>query len=199
MDTIMLEDRVSSLFDDRIEALFQAKEDLTSLISQAGELLVHSLLSDGKVLCCGNGGSASTAAVFSAMMLNRFERERPSLPAIALSADTTTLTAVAADYSYNDIFSKQIRAIGQPNDLLLAISTTGKSANMVQAIQAAHDREMTVLAITGKDGGDVARLLYPEDMEIRVNSDSTPRIHELHLSIIHMLCDLIDGQLFGME
>lgn len=195
----MLEDRVSSLFDDRIEALFQAKEDLTSLIAQAGELLVHALLSDGKVLCCGNGGSAATAAVFSAKMLNRFERERPSLPAISLSADTTTLTSVAADYSYNDIFSKQIRAIGQPNDLLLAISTTGKSANMVQAIQAAHDREMTILAITGKDGGDVARLLYPEDMEIRVNSQSTPRIHELHLSIIHMFCDLIDGQLFGME
>ncbi|MCG8670190.1 MAG: SIS domain-containing protein [Pseudomonadales bacterium] len=195
----MLEERVSSLFDDRIEALFQAKEDLTPLIAQAGELLVHSLLSDGKVISCGNGGSASNAAIFTAKMLNRFERERPALPAISLTADSNTLTAIAEDYSYNDVFSKQIRAIGQPNDLLLAITTSGKSANMVQAVQAAHDREMTILAITGKDGGDVARLLYPEDMEIRITSDSLPRIHEIHLSIIHMLCDLIDGQLFGME
>lgn len=195
----MLEDHVSSLFDDRIEALFQAKEDLTDLISQAGQLLVHSLLSDGKVLCIGNGGSASNASIFAAKMLNRFERERPALPALSLTADTTTLTAIAQDYSYNDVFSKQIRAIGQSNDLLLAITTTGKSPNMVQAIQAAHDREMTVLALTGKDGGDVARLLYPEDLEVRVNSDSLPRIHETHLSIVHMLCDLVDGQLFGME
>ena len=115
----MLEDHVSSLFDDRIEALFQAKEDLTDLISQAGQLLVHSLLSDGKVLCIGNGGSASNASIFAAKMLNRFERERPALPALALTADATTLTAIAQDYSYNDVFSKQIRAIGQYNDLLL--------------------------------------------------------------------------------
>lgn len=195
----MLQERVSSLFDDRIEALFQAKESLTPIIAQAGELLVQSLLSDGKVLSCGNGGSASNAAIFTAKMLNRFERERPALPAISLSADSATLTAVAEDYSYNDIYSKQIRAIGQQNDLLLAVTTSGKSANMVQAVQAAHDREMTIIALTAKDGGDVARLLYPEDLEIRVNSESAARTHELHLAVIHMLCDLVDGQLFGME
>ena len=195
----MLEERVSQLFDDRIEALFLCKESLTGLVAQAGELLVHSLLSDGKVLCCGNGGSASNAAHFSAKMLNRFERDRPALPAFSIAADSATITGVAEDYSYNDVFSKQIRAIGQSNDLLLAVTTSGKSANMVQAIQAAHDRDMKVLALTGKDGGDVARLLYPEDLEIRITSNSMPRIHEIHLSIIHMLCDLVDGQLFGME
>lgn len=195
----MLEERVSALFDDRIESLFQAKENLTSKIARAGELLVQSLLSDGKVICCGNGGSAGIASVFAAKMLDRFERERPALPVVTLSADATTLTAIAEDYSYNDVFSKQIRAIGQANDLLLAITTSGRSANMVQAVQAAHDREMTILVLTGKDGGDVARLLYPEDLEIRVSSQSLPLIHELHLSSVHMMCDLVDGQLFGME
>ena len=195
----MLEERVSNLFDDRIEAHFNAKELLTPAIAQAGELLVQALLSDGKVICCGNGGSAGVASMFTAKMLDRFERERPALPAMCLSADATTLTAVAEDYSYSEVFSKQIRAIGQPNDLLLAITTSGRSANMVQAIQAAHDREMTVLVLSAKDGGDVARLLYPEDMEIRVAPGSLALIHELHLVILHMLCDLVDGQLFGME
>lgn len=195
----MLEERVSQLFDDRIESLFNAKETLTPVIAQAGELLVQALLSDGKVISCGNGGSAGIASIFTAKMLDRFERERPALPAIALSADATTITGIAEDYSYNEVFSKQIRAIGQANDLLLAITTSGRSANMVQAIQAAHDREMTVLVLSAKDGGDVARLLYPEDMEIRVGCNATALIHELHAAVIHMLCDLVDGQLFGME
>ena len=127
----MLEERVSNLFDDRIEAHFNAKETMTPVIAQAGELLVQALLSDGKVVCCGNGGSAGVAAMFTAKMLDRFERERPALPAISLSADATTMTAVAEDYSFSEVFSKQIRAIGQPNDLLLAITTSGRSANMV--------------------------------------------------------------------
>lgn len=195
----MLEERVISLFDDRIEALLNGRESLTPVIAQAGELLVQSLLSDGKVICCGNGGSAALAAIFAAKMMDRFERERPALPAIALSTDATTLTAIAEDYSYNEVFSKQIRAIGQPNDLLLAITTSGRSANMVQAVQAAHDREMTVLVVSAKDGGDVSRLLHPEDMEVRVSAKSRALVHELHLLILHLLCDLIDGQLFGMD
>lgn len=195
----MLEERVISLFDDRIEALLNGRESLTPVIAQAGELLVQSLLSDGKVICCGNGGSAALAAIFAAKMMNRFERERPALPAIALSTDATTLTAIAEDYSYNEVFSKQIRAIGQPNDLLLAVTTSGRSANMVQAVQAAHDREMTVLVLSAKDGGDVSRLLHPEDMEVRVSAKSRALVHELHLLVLHLLCDLVDGQLFGMD
>lgn len=129
--------------------------------------------------------------------MNRFERERPSLPALALTTDTSTLTSIANDYTYNEVFSKQIRALGQPGDVLLAISTSGNSANIVQAIQAAHDRDMTVVALTGRDGGDMASLLGQDDCEIRVPATSTARIQEVHLLVIHCLCDLIDEQLFG--
>lgn len=195
----MLEERVISLFDDRIEALLNGRETLTPVVAQAGELLVQSLLSDGKVICCGNGASAALASIFVTKMMDRFERERPALPAIALSTDATTLTAIAEDCSYNEVFSKQIRAIGQPNDLLLAITASGRSANMVQAVQAAHDREMTVLVLSAKDGGDVSRLLHPEDMEVRVNANTRALVQELHLLVLHLLCDLVDGQLFGME
>ena len=148
---------------------------------------------------CGNGGSAGDAQHFSSELLNRFERERPSLPAIALTTDTSTITSIANDYSYNEIFSKQIRALGQPGDVLLAISTSGNSANIIQAIQAAHDREMIVVALTGRDGGGMASLLLPEDVEIRVPANVTARIQEVHLLAIHCLCDLIDSQLFGSE
>ena len=151
------------------------------------------------MLSCGNGGSAGDAQHFSSELLNRFERERPSLPAIALTTDSSTITSIANDYSYNEIFSKQIRALGQPGDVLLAISTSGNSANIIQAIQAAHDREMIVVALTGRDGGDMASLLLPEDVEIRVPAKVTARIQEVHLLAIHCLCDLIDSQLFGSE
>jgi D-sedoheptulose 7-phosphate isomerase len=144
-------------------------------------------------------GSAGDAQHFSSELLNRFERERPSLPAIALTTDSSTLTSIANDYSYNEVFSKQIRALGQPGDVLLAISTSGNSANVIQAIQAAHDREMIVVALTGRDGGGMASLLLPEDVEIRVPSTVTARIQEVHLLAIHCLCDLIDSQLFGSE
>ena len=157
------------------------------------------LLNEGKILSCGNGGSAGDAQHFSSELLNRFERERPSLPAVALTTDSSTITSIANDYSYNEIFSKQIRALGQPGDVLLAISTSGNSANVIQAIQAAHDREMTVVALTGRDGGGMASLLLPEDVEIRVPAKVTARIQEVHLLTIHCLCDLIDSQLFGSE
>jgi len=132
-------------------------------------------------------------------MLNRFERERPSLPAIALTTDTSTITSIANDYSYEEIFSKQIRALGQDGDVLLAISTSGNSANVVQAIHAAHDRNMHVVALTGRDGGQIAPILLPDDVEIRVPSNVTARVQEVHLLVIHSLCDLIDHQLFGSE
>lgn len=191
------EERITHLFDQSIETKVAAREALPIIIAQAGEAIVHSLLADGKVLSCGNGGSAGDAQHFSSEMLNRFERERPSLPAIALSTDTSTLTSIANDYSYNEIFSKQIRALGHEGDILLAISTSGNSANIVQAVQAAHDRQMRVVAMTGRDGGDIARLLQPEDIEIRVSSNSTARIQEVHLLVIHSLCDYIDQALFG--
>lgn len=158
--------------------------------------MVRCLLENGKILCCGNGGSAGDAQHFSAELLNRFERERPGLPALALTTDSSTITAIANDYSYEEVFSKQVSALGQAGDVLLAISTSGNSANVIQAIKAGQDREMLVIALTGKDGGTVARSLSDQDVEIRVSSDSTARIQEVHLVVIHCLCDFIDTQLF---
>jgi D-sedoheptulose 7-phosphate isomerase len=192
-----LTDRIIQHFHDSIDTKAQSSQLLPPLIEQASQMMVEVLLNEGKILSCGNGGSAGDAQHFSSEMLNRFERERPSLPAMALSTDTSTITSIANDYSYTEIFSKQIRALGQPGDLLLAISTSGNSANIIQAIQAAHERDMKVVALTGKDGGNMAALLSQEDCEIRVPSDITARIQEVHLLVIHCLCDLIDEQLFG--
>ena len=194
-----MQSRICQLFQASIDTKIEAMEVLAPYIEHASMIMVQALLHEGKILACGNGGSAGDAQHFSSELLNRFERERPGLPAISLTTDTSTITSIANDYSYNEIFSKQIRAIGQPGDILLAISTSGNSANIIQAIQAAHDREMTVVALTGRDGGDMASLLLPEDVEIRVPSMSTARIQEVHLLSIHCLCDLIDSQLFGSE
>jgi len=194
-----MQHRIKQLFTDSIETKTRSMDVLGPSIEQASQVMVNSLLSEGKILCCGNGGSAGDSQHFSSELLNRFERERPSLPAIALTTDTSTLTSIANDYSYEQIFSKQIRALGQPGDVLLAISTSGNSANVLQAIQAAHDRDMLVVALTGRDGGAMASLLLPEDVEIRVPARSTARIQEVHLLAIHCLCDLIDRQLFGSE
>ena len=194
-----MQHRIRQLFTDSIETKTRAMEVLCPSIEQASQLMVNALLSEGKILSCGNGGSAGDAQHFSSELLNRFERERPSLPAIALTTDSSTITSIANDYSYQEVFSKQIRALGQPGDVLLAISTSGNSGNVIQAIQAAHDREMQVVALTGRDGGAMASLLLPEDVEIRVPARSTARIQEVHLLAIHCLCDLIDRQLFGSE
>ncbi|MGS0941831.1 phosphoheptose isomerase [Pseudomonas luteola] len=191
--------RITKLFLDSIETKRQAMDVLVPHIEHASQVMVNALLNEGKILSCGNGGSAGDAQHFSSELLNRFERERPSLPALALTTDSSTLTSIANDYSYNEVFSKQIRALGQPDDVLLAISTSGNSANIIQAIQAAHDREMTVVALTGRDGGGMASLLLPEDIEIRVPAKVTARIQEVHLLVIHCLCDQIDQQLFGSE
>jgi D-sedoheptulose 7-phosphate isomerase len=194
-----MQHRIRQLFTDSIETKTRAMDVLGPSIEQGSQMMVNALLSEGKILTCGNGGSAGDAQHFSSELLNRFERERPSLPAIALTTDASTITSIANDYSYEEVFSKQIRALGQPGDILLAISTSGNSANVMQAIQAAHDREMHVVALTGRDGGAMASLLMPEDVEIRVPARSTARIQEVHLLAIHCLCDLIDRQLFGSE
>ncbi|GAA6133847.1 phosphoheptose isomerase [Oceaniserpentilla sp. 4NH20-0058] len=191
------QERINQHFQDSVETKQQAAQVLAPVIEQASDSMVQALLSGGKILSCGNGGSAGDAQHFSSELLNRFERERPSLPAIALTTDSSTVTSIANDYSYNEIFSKQIRALGNAGDVLLAISTSGNSANVVQAIQAAHDREMRVVALTGRNGGDMASLFLPDDIEIRVPSMVTARIQEVHLLAIHCLCDLIDWQLFG--
>jgi D-sedoheptulose 7-phosphate isomerase len=159
--------------------------------------MTHCILSGNKILSCGNGGSAGDAQHFSSEMLNRFEMERPGLPAMALTTDTSTLTSIANDYSYELIFSKQVTALGAQGDILLAISTSGNSGNVCQAIEAAHDRGMRIVALTGKNGGQMASLLNMDDVEIRAPSDSTARTQEVHLLVIHCLCDLIDHQLLG--
>ncbi|MBL4743474.1 MAG: phosphoheptose isomerase [Cycloclasticus sp.] len=194
-----LQERIYQHFTDSIQTKHEALELLAAPIESAAQLIVQSLLDNGKVLTCGNGGSAGDAQHFSSEMLNRFERERPSLPAIALSTDTSTITSIANDYSYDQIFSKQLRALGQAGDILLAYTTSGNSGNVVEAIKAAHDREMNIIIVTGKDGGTIASqaLLKETDIELRVPSNSTARIQEVHLVITHCLCDLIDYQLFG--
>ncbi|MFT5843901.1 MAG: D-sedoheptulose 7-phosphate isomerase, partial [Pseudohongiellaceae bacterium] len=166
-------------------------------IHLAGEAMVNSLLNNGKILSCGNGGSAGDAQHFSAELLNRFEKERPGLPAMALTTDSSTLTAIANDYSYEEIFSKQVSALGQAGDVLLAISTSGNSANVAAAMKAAQEREMLTVVLSGNDGGTMAGLLGEQDIEIRVPSNRTARIQEVHLVVIHCLCDFIDTQLFG--
>ncbi len=194
-----LEERIRGHFDHSIAVKQQARDLLAPAISQAADLIGHRLIQGRKVLSCGNGGSAGDAQHFSSEMLNRFERERPGLPAIALTTDTSTLTSIANDYSYNEVFSKQVHALGQAGDVLLAISTSGNSANVVHAMDAAHDREMSVIALTGRDGGAMAASLWDGDVEIRVPAESTARIQEVHLLAIHCICDLIDLHLFGAE
>ena len=191
--------RIRDIFNESIKLKTESVGLLAPLIAGASSLMADGLLREHKILSCGNGGSAADAQHFSSEMLNRFEMERPGLPAIALTTDTSTLTSIANDYQFADIFSKQIRALGQPGDILLAISTSGNSHNIIHAIDAAHDRSMTVIALTGRDGGEVANLMRDADIEIRVPGWNTARIQEVHLMIIHSLCDLVDRQLLGRE
>lgn len=192
-------DRVIRHFHDSIHTKQLAMDQLAPSIVQAGGLLVQALSRENKILSCGNGGSAGDAQHFSSELLNRFEMERPGLPAIALTTDSSTLTSIANDYSYAEVFSKQVRALGQEGDVLLAISTSGNSGNVVAAVKAAHDRDMQVIALTGRQGGAMAALYREQDVEIRVPSAVTARIQEVHLLVIHCLCDMIDNTLFGGE
>jgi D-sedoheptulose 7-phosphate isomerase len=191
------ESRVNNHFAESIVAKQAAADLLPPMIANAGLLMGQSLQGDGKILSCGNGGSAGDAQHFSSELLNRFERERPGLPAVALTTDSSTLTSIANDYAYEDIFAKQVRALGRSGDVLLAISTSGNSENVNRAIAAAHERSMQVVALSGRDGGQMAQLLSAGDVEIRVPTERTARIQEVHLVVIHCLCDLIDESLFG--
>ena len=183
---------VESLFRDGIETQKKALAVLREPIVEAAERAVCCLSKGGKILCCGNGGSAAEAQHFSSELINRFEKDRRGLAAVTLTADTSTLTSVANDSRYEEVFARQVQAIGQSGDLLLAISTSGNSANVNQAIQAGHDVNAGVIALSGKDGGKMASLLNADDTEIRVPSESTARIQEIHLLVLHSLCGLID-------
>lgn len=194
-----MQERIKEQFEQSAQLKLQAMDALAPAIAAAAELMGGQLLQERKILSCGNGGSAGDSQHFSSEMLNRFERERPGLPAIALTTDTSTLTSIANDYHYDEVFAKQVRALGQAGDILLAISTSGNSSNVVQAINAAHDRGMQVVALTGKEGGEMALNMAEGDIEIRVPSDSTARVQEVHLLVIHCICDAIDRMLFGEE
>lgn len=189
--------RVRNHFAESIATKQAAAEQLAESIVAAGRVMSDALLNDGKILSCGNGGSAADAQHFSAELLNRFEMERPGLPAIALTTDSSTLTSISNDYSYDEIFSKQVRALGSPADVLLGISTSGNSENVIRAVAAAHERGMKVVALSGRDGGRMANIFAEGDVEIRVGATRTARIQEVHLVVIHCLCDLIDTALLG--
>ena len=184
--------QIETLFNESISVKQASLAKLTGPIANAAKLIAESLKNHGKVLTCGNGGSAADAQHFSSELLNRFERERKGLAAVALTTDSSTLTSIANDYAYEQIFSKQVLALGNQNDILLAITTSGNSANVSAAITAAHEIGMTVVTLSGKDGGNIPTSLKEQDIEIRVPSQSTARIQEVHLLILHCLCDLID-------
>ena len=189
--------RVREHFAESIATKQHAVDAVSESVATAGALMSKCLLDDGKILSCGNGGSAGDAQHFSSELLNRFEMERPGLPGVALTTDSSTLTSISNDYAYEEIFSKQVRALGRAPDVLLAISTSGNSENVCRAISAAHERSMNVVALTGRDGGKMADLYGEGDVEIRVPATRTARIQEVHLVIIHALCDLIDTNLLG--
>ncbi len=191
--------RVRDHFAESIATKQTSAEALAESIAAAGRVLSSALLADGKILSCGNGGSAADAQHFSSELLNRFEMERPGLPAMALTTDASTVTSISNDYSYEEIFSKQVRALGKPQDVLLGISTSGNSENVIRAIAAAHERGMKVVALSGRDGGRMAAMFNEGDVEIRVPATRTARIQEVHLLVIHCLCDLIDTTLLGTE
>jgi len=191
--------RISQQFSDSAHTKLDAIEMLAAPIAGAVELMIGSLVGNGKILACGNGGSAADAQHFAAELVGRFEMERQGLAAIALTTDTSILTAVSNDYGFKAIFERQVRALGQPGDVLLAISTSGNSPNVIEAIQAAQDNDLRVVALTGKGGGQIGEMLRDSDIHICVPSDRTARIQEVHLLTLHCLCDGIDCLLLGVE
>jgi D-sedoheptulose 7-phosphate isomerase len=195
----MLEQRIEQQFIDSADLKYQSAQTLSKPIAAAVGALLMCVTGGGKVMACGNGGSAADAQHFAAEFVGRFERERPELGAIALSTDSSIITAIANDYNFDQIFSKQVRALGQPGDVLLAISTSGNSRNVLAAIEAAHERDLIVVALTGKGGGKIAQLLRETDVHICVPHDRTARIQEVHLLVLHCLCDGVDSQLLGEQ
>lgn len=190
-------ERITQLFHDSIRAKQNALEQVAPAAISAGRCMAQALNQDQKILACGNGGSAADAQHFSSELLNRFELDRPGLPAIALTTDSSTITSVANDYSFDHVFSRQIQALGLKGDVLLAITTSGNSPNIVTAHYAAKRRGMRTIALTGRDGGKIADMLQSDDIEVRVPHQQTARIQEVHLLIIHCICDMIDRSLFG--
>lgn len=193
----MLEQRIEQHFIDSADLKYQAAPILSKPIAAAVQALLACVTSGGKVLACGNGGSAADAQHFSAQFVGRYERERPELAAIALTTDSSILTAIANDYDFSMIFSRQVRALGQPGDVLLAISTSGNSANVLAAIEAAHEREMVVVGLTGHGGGKMSHALRDTDVHICVPHERTARIQEVHILALHCICDAVDAQLLG--
>jgi D-sedoheptulose 7-phosphate isomerase len=192
-----LQNRITNHFTNSIRTQQDTLSNLGELIEFASQRLVATLLNDKKIITCGNGRSAAVAQLLSSAMLNQYERDRPSLPAIALTTDTITITAIANDYHCDDIFAKQLRALGQSGDSLVVYTDGNNSANVAKAITTAHDKDISVIALTGSNGGMIAPLLHEADLEIRVPSNSSIHIQEVHTLITHCLCDLIDHQLFG--
>ena len=189
--------RIAAQFDESVRLKQAAKAELSEPILRAARLFAQSLKAGGKALACGNGGSAADSQHFIAELVNRFERERPPLAGVALTTDTSTLTSIANDYAWEQVFSKQIRAIGRKGDVLLAISTSGNSGNVVEAVKAAHEAGVHVVGLTGNGGGKIAAALSGSDVSICVPHKVTARIQEVHLLVLHCLCDLIDHELFG--
>jgi D-sedoheptulose 7-phosphate isomerase len=189
--------RVRGIFEDSIQTTRSVMDELAPLITEASVQMFQALVAGRKIMACGNGGSAADSQHFTAELINRFERERPPLAAVALTTDTSTLTSIGNDYHFDEIFSKQVRAIGQPGDVLLGITTSGNSRNVLRAVEAAHEREVSCVLLTGRDGGQVNALVGGKDIHICVRAKSTARIQEVHGIIIHCLCDLIDHQLLG--
>jgi len=193
----MLEQRIEQQFIDSADLKYQAAQVLSRPVAAAVQAILASVTSGNKVLACGNGGSAADAQHFAAEFVGRYERERPELGAIALTTDSSILTAIANDYDFSVIFSKQVRALGVAGDVLLALSTSGNSANVLAAIEAAHERDMTVVALTGRGGGKIGTLLRETDVHICVPHERTARIQEVHALVIHCICDGVDSQLLG--
>jgi D-sedoheptulose 7-phosphate isomerase len=194
-----LHERILGHFQGSAQTQLEAAEALTPRIEQAARHMVHCLTQGGKILACGNGGSAASAQHFAAAMINRFEQERPGLAAVALSADSSTLTSIANDSAYEQVFARQVKSLGQPGDILLAISTSGHSPSVLQAVAAAHSRGMPVIAMTGRSGGGLAEQMQEDDVFLCVPVESTARIQEVHLLAIHCLCDAVDSVLLGIE
>lgn len=194
---IQVEERVRHLFGLHIETKIAAADALSDSIAKAASRLIQCLLNDGKILICGNGGSSANCMHFACAMMNHFEVERPSLPVLNLCADATNLSAFANENHYNQFAARQIQALGQDKDILLILTTSGNSDSMLHALQAANERGIDTIALSGRDGGVLANHLGPEDIELRVQSDNAARIREVHLFILHCFCDLIDQSLFG--
>lgn len=194
-----LHDRILGHFQVSAQTILNTAEELAPSIEQGARLMVHCLTQGGKIMACGNGGSAADAQRFVAQMVHRFEQERPGLAAIALTTDSSTLTSIANDTAYDQVFARQVKVLGQPGDILLAISTSGNSPSVLQAVDAAHTRSVHVIALSGRSGGKLAEHLVDDDVLLCALAESSARIQEIHLLTIHCLCDAVDSVLLGVE